>query len=155
MSSIAVARLHQSHQCLTHQPSLPTNSRYTYSPRVPSSAQPLLRMFAQSTCKPQLLCTHATCNSTPYHGPTTQLDLWKLFFLTHGDECAPAAAAYEEGGKSMWALRRIDPQTGQQRLDSSVCIAAEDYSLFSYNMNLRSWLEAQSGSISPADNIRS
>jgi hypothetical protein len=30
-----------------------------------------------------------------------------------------------------------------------------DYSLFSYNMNLRSWLEAQSGSISPADNIRS
>jgi hypothetical protein len=30
-----------------------------------------------------------------------------------------------------------------------------DYSLFSYNMNLRNWLEAQSGSISPADNIRS
>ena len=26
---------------------------------------------------------------------------------------------------------------------------------FSYNTNLRSWLEAQSGSISPADNIRS
>ena len=30
-----------------------------------------------------------------------------------------------------------------------------DYSLFSYNTNLRNWLEVQSGSISPAENIRS
>ena len=46
--------------------------------------------------------------------------------LVHGDERAPAAAASEEGEKSVWALRRIDLQTGQQRLDSSVCIAAEE-----------------------------
>ena len=44
----------------------------------------------------------------------------KLFFLTHVNERAAAACRREERGKSVRALRRIDPQTGQQRLDSSV-----------------------------------
>ena len=44
----------------------------------------------------------------------------KLFSLTHVHERAPAAAVAEEEGKSVWALRRIDPQTGHQRLDSLV-----------------------------------
>ena len=33
----------------------------------------------------------------------------KLLFLTHVDERAPAAGRREERGKSVWALRRIDP----------------------------------------------
>ena len=44
----------------------------------------------------------------------------QTFFLTHVDERAPAACRREEKGKSMWALRRIDPQTGHQRLGSLV-----------------------------------
>ena len=44
----------------------------------------------------------------------------ETFFLTHVDERAPAACRREEKGKSVWALRRIDPQTGHQRLGSLV-----------------------------------
>ena len=53
-------------------------------------------------------------------GDTCHSRKLKLFFLTHDDERAPAAAASEEREKSVWALRRIDPQTGHQRLDSLV-----------------------------------
>ena len=44
----------------------------------------------------------------------------KLFFLTHVDERLRVARRREEKGESVWALRRIDPQTGHQRLDSLV-----------------------------------
>ena len=55
----------------------------------------------------------------------------KLFFLTHDDERAPAAAASGEGGKSVRALRWIDPRTRSTDLDVSVCIAADETPLLS------------------------
>ena len=47
----------------------------------------------------------------------------KLFFLTHVDERAPAAAVAEERGKPARALRWIDPGTRWTHLDVVVCIA--------------------------------
>jgi hypothetical protein len=41
------------------------------------------------------------------------------FFLVTCDERAPAAAVSGARGNLVWALRRTDPQTGQQRLGSS------------------------------------
>ena len=41
--------------------------------------------------------------------PGYPFDFKKLFFLTHDDERAPAAAASGEGEKSVRALRWIDP----------------------------------------------
>ena len=55
----------------------------------------------------------------------------ELFFLTHDDERAPAAAASGEGGKSVRALRWIDPRTRSTDLDVSVCIAADETPLLS------------------------
>ena len=47
----------------------------------------------------------------------------ELFFLTHVDERAPAAAVAEERGKPARALRWIDPGTRWTHLDVVVCIA--------------------------------
>ena len=44
------------------------------------------------------------------------------FFLTHGDERAPAAATSEEEEESTRALRWIDPQTRSTDLDVLVYI---------------------------------
>ena len=49
----------------------------------------------------------------------------ELFFLTHDDERAPAAAASEERERSARALRWIDPETRSTDLDVLVCIAAD------------------------------
>ena len=49
----------------------------------------------------------------------------RLFFLTHDDERAPAAAASGEGRKSVQALRSIDLQTRSADLDVFVCIATD------------------------------
>ena len=58
---------------------------------------------------------------------------WKLFFLTHDDERAPAAAASGERRKSAGALRWIDPWTRSTDLDVLVCIATDRTSLLCHN----------------------
>ena len=47
----------------------------------------------------------------------------ELFFLTHVDERAPAAAIAEERGKLARTLRWVDPGTRWTHLDIVVCIA--------------------------------
>jgi hypothetical protein len=57
----------------------------------------------------------------------------ELFFLTHDDERAPAAAASGERRKSAGALRWIDPWTRSTDLDVLVCIATDRTSLLCHN----------------------
>ena len=57
----------------------------------------------------------------------------KLFFLTHDDERAPAAAASGERRKSVQALRSIDLQTRSADLDVFVYIATDKTPLLCQN----------------------
>ena len=63
----------------------------------------------------------------------------ELFFLTHGDERAPAAAAPGERRKSMQALRSIDLQTRSADLDVFVCIATDKTPLLSPPVEFNHW----------------
>ena len=65
--------------------------------------------------------------------------LVKLFFLTHGDERAPAAAAPGERRKSVQALRSIDLQTRSADLDVFVCIATDKTPLLSPPVEFNHW----------------
>ena len=73
-------------------------------------------------------CVRSRCQEK-----NTQSALQKLFFLTHDDDRAPAAAAPGEGRKSARALRRMDSWTRSTDLDVLVCIATDKTSLLCQN----------------------
>jgi len=76
--------------------------------------------------------------------------LRELFFLTHVDARAAADCRREEGGKSVRALRWIDPQTRFAGLGVSVCIATDETPLLSPPVEFNHWNQLLSSDLAMA-----